>query len=375
MSGIHYDASDFSLRVGDDGWVLNLDNVFRKTADLSSDARAAGIVKFAATFLASTENTDAGWDQVRTQLRPVLRWSTRHRDLTSPHQTLARPALPFLDEFVVIDHPDRREFVPASQPADWGVSAEEVFAQARQNMSGEPPEDLNPNAVLNFVDNGGDAYFSSRLLTPEWLAAFATEERRPVFFVPDHDTLILAPDEPQVVGAMFELVEQQFRDADDPLSVQGYTLDDHGNVVPLDQIAQHPNYAAARRARCGMTVEVYGAQHAWLQDKLEANIGFDDELQPAYLAAPLFSDDERGAFTATTWGEGVEYLLPEVDYVVFCDTDEHGEMRSLFTVPFREAVEITGVTPVPDLAPPRYEARQWPDSRMMAALRLAAVSL
>src|SRR5690606_12900527 len=105
----------------------------------------------------------------------------------------------------------RRGIVNNDHRTAWGVSADEVFEAARANLSAmaQLPE-TETGSVLHFVDDG-DGYFTSWLLVPGWLAAFrAGYGRRPVAFAPDVDTLIVAPDDPEMIGSLFEMMEEQY---------------------------------------------------------------------------------------------------------------------------------------------------------------------
>lgn len=319
------------------------------------------------------------WDDARPLLRPVLRPVTYRGTVPAADQPLGRTVLPFVDELVAVDLPDRRGIVNNDHRTAWGVSADEVFEAARANLSAmaQLPE-TETGSVLHFVDDG-DGYFTSWLLVPGWLAAFrAGYGRRPVAFAPDVDTLIVAPDDPEMIGSLFEMMEEQYGEAERPLSPQAYTVDDEGRVVPFDQAGPHEQLPAARRARCGLAVTEYAAQTEWLNEILEEDFDFealDAELTDpatAYVAALMYYDPGDGPRTITAWGEGVDYLLPEADLVVFCDTDDNGEERTLFDAPFHRVVEILGLTPVPGLAPARYEIRSWPEPEQLRRIEQAA---
>ncbi|MBF6327152.1 hypothetical protein [Nocardia transvalensis] len=374
LGGARYDPDEFALYVGDD-WILYLHNLFRETAALPSGERDARVTRFVRAVLDSGAEASE-WEQVRALLRPILRSVTYGLGAPEATEFLSRPAFPFIDELVAIDRPHSRSIVTRSEAAAWGVCADEIFARARRNLAmlGQP-EPMEPHTVARFVDDG-DSYFTSRLVGANWLAAFAVDGVRPVAFIPDVDTLIIAPDDPEILETLFGMAEQQYREATRPLSPQGYTLDAQGAVVPFDRAGPHPQLPVSRRAGSGLAISEYRAQAEWLQSLLDDDL--DDEplgLRPAYVATPMLHDGATGPATVTIWGKDVEYLLPESDYVAFCDMDSRGEPYVLFTVPFADVVDIVGLKSVPDLAPPRYEARQWPDDAMLSALGRAAVSL
>ncbi|WP_194814949.1 hypothetical protein [Nocardia sp. XZ_19_385] len=318
------------------------------------------------------------WPSVRPRLRPVLRPVTYGIDQLADSRPLARPAFPFVNELVAVDKPESRAIISAASLERWGVSADEAFAAARENLAAMVhPHDSDGNAILRYVDDG-NAYFASWPLVPGWLASFRARygHRRPVAFMPDIDTLIVVPDVPQLLGRMYEMAEEQYRQSPRSLSPQGYTLDADDNVIPFDHAGPHEQLPAARRARAGLATAEYGTQTRWLSATLEDHYeipGYD--LEPAYIAALNFADLADGPCTVTAWGEDVEYLLPHSDYIAFCRNTESGDIEHLFDVPFATAAEITGLTPIPGLDPPRYEIRSWPTPETLARLEQSAVIL
>ncbi|NEW38365.1 hypothetical protein GV794_00760 [Nocardia cyriacigeorgica] len=321
------------------------------------------------------------WTDARPLLRPVLRPVTYRSTVPAADQPLGRTVFPFVDELVAIDLPDRRVLVQGDHRAAWGVSDAEVFAASQANLAEmvQPP-DVDDESILRFVDDG-DSYFASWILVPGWLDSFrAGYGRRAVAFLPDADTLLVAPDDPELIGDLFEMIEEQYGESERPLSPQAYTVDDDGQVVPFDQAGAHEQLPAAHRARCGLAVTEYAAQSEWLNEILDIDLDFEsldaDLADPstAFVATLMYYDSDDGPRTITAWGEGVDYLLPEADLVVFCDTDDDGNERTLFDAPFARVVEILGLTPVPGLAPPRYEIRSWPEPEVLARIEQAAVT-
>ncbi|WP_280468650.1 hypothetical protein [Nocardia cyriacigeorgica] len=321
------------------------------------------------------------WPDARPLLRPVLRPVTYRSTVPAADQPLGRAVFPFVEELVAVDLPDRRLMVHDDHRAAWGVSDEEVFAAARANISemAQPPE-VAEDTILHFEDDG-DSYFASWILVPGWLDSFRSGYgRRPVAFLPDVDTLLVAPDDPELIGDMFAMVEGQYGESERPLTPQAYTVDGDGRVVPFDQAGAHEQLPAAQRARCGLAVTEYAAQSEWLNEMLEVDLDFEAldadlaDSSTAFVASLMYHDPGDGPRTITTWGEGVDYLLPESDVIVFCDTDDDGEIRTLFDAPFPLVVDMLGLTPVPGLAPTRYEIRSWPESEVLRRIEQAAAA-
>ncbi|MEV5650450.1 hypothetical protein AB0L57_19545 [Nocardia sp. NPDC052254] len=373
---VRYQADEFAITVGDDQ-VLFLSNIFHQTDGMAQDERDARIDRFLAALMSTDAPERAAWNDVRGALRPILRTATY--GLGAPGKTpdlLSREAFPFINELVAIDREDTRAIVTTNDAERWGVPAEEIFACARENLAATlSAAALSPGALSRFVDDGS-GYFSSYPLMSEWLAALATPDFRPVVFIPDVDSLLLVPDDPEILDRIFDIVEEQYREAPRPLSPQGYTLDDHGTVVPFDRAGPHPALPAAQRAAAGLAVTEYTTQSEWIGDRFDTDLEIEEfDLEPAFPATPLFVDGDDGPFTITTWGEGAEFLLPRADYIAFCIMDEQEEVSTLCTVPFDTAARITGITAVPGLTPERFEVRHWPEPPTLAALARADVVL
>lgn len=365
-----YDPGDFKITVG--SLQLYLGNIYRETAGLGVEDRDRRIANFVAGL--TDDDTPDSWAEVRPLLRPILRPSTF--GISSPAdgmRPISRPAFPFVDELVAIDRPHSRSIVSTATLRDLNVSADEVFAAARENLTALVGSGgFQGDGLIHFADNG-DGYCTSWPLVPGWLAGSGDGTHRPIAFLPDVDTLIIAPDLDDL-APLFEHVEQRYREAVRPISPQAYTVDDHGTVIPLDQSPGHRHRALALRARCGLAVTEYGAQSTALEQAVDDHLAYPDheDLAPAFAGSVMYVADDTGPYTATIWGKDVEYLLPEADRVIFC-TEENGQMHTLFEVPFPAVAEVVGLTPIPNMSPRRYEIRHWPTPETLARLEAAAI--
>ena len=225
-------------------------------------SKAERIDQFVAAFVALPTMPDT-WDLAKASLRPVLRGASFGRGGASRYRAvLRRPALPYLDEMVVVDQPASMGYVTDGM---WGVPSERVFATARDNLEAQapvlPPTGLDAGpAVLRFFDNG-DSYFVSRMLITGWLAAL--EDRvggRPVAFAPDPGSLIVAADEPDTLTAVFDAVFEEYEQAGRPLSPMGYTVTSSGQLTPYAVPERHPLANAVGRAERTLATAEYEAR-------------------------------------------------------------------------------------------------------------------
>lgn len=379
-----YDESDFSIEYrleGDtNGGRIYLENTFRETQEGPADYQATRIRRLVDAVVGSSTGKRS-WVQVRDKLRLVLRAGTFGVGVINSSTTnlshnsmsyLSRPAQPFLIEAVVVDEPTSMAYVTQHQLAEWGVTADEVFATARANLAARVPQPGEPpaegSAMLRFVDSG-DAYFTSMLLVDGFLAGLASRVGgRPVAFVPDRDTLIVVAAS-DGMAPIYELVEDQYRKAPRSISPVGYTVDDRGSVIPFTAPPGSPLASVVHRAEVVLAAEEYAAQKRALDSAHERD-GID-----IFVASVLVAERPGASVTSVTvWPVDVDTLLPQADHVAFPPAEPGGGARPL-TVPFPVVAREAALLPEPEYSPPRYRVARWPDEPVMARLRANAVEL
>jgi hypothetical protein len=361
-SDIEYDQNEFCLRFKrQDGapWVANLGNVFAEWGSSRNDDLAGRIRRFA-TMLATPTEEPTDWSSVAGRLRPVL--SSPQMARWGGMEGLAREFQPFVNEMVVIDHPDKMQYVVAGDPADWGVSAAAVFDQARANLATGSYGDLrtgppDPNVILRLPETGSD-YWVSHLLIPGWLAGFEEQfDARPVAFLADRSGLTVVADRPDVVEALLELTGKEYLDATRPVSPQAYTVDDAGRVVPYAVPRHDPLWNAVHRSELMLATREYAAQYREYHPSDEGSLA---ELRTK-------EEPDGRMWSIAVWGEDVDTLLPRADYVSVIDSG-----YDFFLVPWESLVRTVRIEKEPGWDPPRYRARNWPNPLQLAALRTAA---
>jgi hypothetical protein len=352
---------------GQTGWIY-LQNTFRETSDMDRGDRGAQVRRLVAGMVAVSTDHEESWDEARSRLRPVLRPSTFGQGgPESVARQLRRPALPFLSEFVVVDLPDSMSYVSASRLDDWGVTEDDVFAAARENLAdlasrmhrGERVEGLTG---VRFVDDG-DLYCTSLLLVDGFLTGLsATVGARPVAFVADRDSLLVMPDTPEVLSQVLRTVEETYRSSVRSISPVAYTVDDAGAVIayPVDNAG--PLAVRLHRAEAILAVAEYSAQKEVVDAEHEKD-GVD--IYVAKLMA--MTRDDESLFTVTVWADGVDSLLPVADYIAFPDP------AGSWFVPWAVVADQVGLMPADDLDPERCRVSAWPVPEVMDQLRARAV--
>lgn len=360
ITDITYDTDEFAVRYDGGAGVLHLANLFTETRDRSPEDRQEWLARIVPALVTPATPPES-WAEVRPLLRPALRPATYA--LEDEGSRIRRPLFPFVDELLAIDYPDVIGFPDETKLAEWGVTAEEAFAAARENLAAMVPvAELPGDGIVKIAVDEAD-YLSSWILVPDWLLVSTTNfAHPPVAFIPDQQSLLIVPGDPELLSEAFEAAEQEYREAARPLSPQGYTLDESGLVIPLDWVTT-ANDSEVARARAVLAGAEYHAQQQWLEER------YRDELEAIYVSSLMVAEREDGIHTVTVWGEGVETALPVADFLAFATEDEQTIM-----VPFDTAVDLTGIAPMPGIHPPRYRAGGWPDPAVLERLTEAAVA-
>lgn len=368
-----YDPEAFAIVYEREGaGTIYLHNTYRETLEASPDERTERIARLL-TILQSSAG-EMSWAQARPNLRPVLRGVSfglsvpGATTVDNPKRLLCRPALPYLNELVVIDEPTSMAYVTHIRLREWGVGPDEVFAAARENLAattgglgGPPPE--SGRAMVRFVDDG-NGYFTSMLLLDGFLAGLAERVGgRPVAFIADKDSLLVTADEPAAMPQLYAMVEEQFREAVRSISPVAYTVDDAGLVVPY----QGPQGTDAARAAHRAEVILASSEYQGQKEALDSQ--FEHDNVDIFCASVLVAErPDKSLFSVAVWGFDVDSLLPEADYVAF-----QGDGDPV-TVPFPVVVAEAGLSPEPFYTPTRYRVTSWPDADVMARIRQHAVN-
>jgi hypothetical protein len=378
VESARYDAEEFAIVYrsrGDekDSGRIYLHNSFRETSGLSRRDRATQIHRLVGIVLDPAR--DETWEQTRPKLRSVVRGVSfglgmpGAATVDNPVRMLSRPFQPFLVELVVVDEPTSMAYVTTGRLAEWGVSEDQVFAAARENLASlaagidrSHSEDSKPQ-LIRFVDSG-DGYFTSMLLVEGFLAGLAARVGgRPVAFIPDKDSLLVASDGPGL-GQLYQMMEEQFGEATRSVSPVAYTVDEVGRVVPYQAPAGSDLGLVAHRAEVILASSEYAGQKEALDAQHERD-GVDIFVGSVLVA----QRPDNSVFSVAVWSRDVDTLLPEADFLAF---QAEGEP---LTVPFEVAVREASLLPEPGYAPVRFRVAAWPGEPVMSRLRAEAVTL
>jgi hypothetical protein len=354
-----------------DGWIY-LSNTFRETAGMDRRERGDIIRRLVATMV-SAGPEDLTWDEVRPRLRPVLRGITFGLGVPDGAMPpLARPAMPYLAEMVVIDLPDSMAYVTAARLDDWGVVASDVFDAARENLADLADRATAADAdhgatMVRFIDDG-DTYCTSMLLVDGFLARMCERTGgRAVAFVPDRNSMLVVPDDANALLTLLPMVEEEYVESVRSVSPVAYTVDDAGAVIPYPVEGSGPLAARLHRAEAILAATEYAAQ----KDMLDAR---HDKAGVDVFVGSLIAGarQDESLFTVAVWTDGIDTLLPEADFVGFV-ADGSAPGADMFTVPWLAVANEMDLVPADGLHPTRYRVTAWPAPEVIDRLRARAV--
>ncbi|BCZ24277.1 hypothetical protein [Mycobacterium senriense] len=308
------------------------------------------------------------WAEAQPLLRPVLRPQSYVNGLVNTGaQPWVRPVFPFINEMVVVDLPTVRTIVSPAETGAWGITGDQAFAVARENLSARQ-QAFQPGEKYLMKDADGGTYIDSMILATGWLGALAVAGGpRPLVFFPGDGVLLLGTDAPDNAADLFEVAEQMYLDAEQPISPQGYTIG--GSIIaPFDQAGPHPLRGLALRARTLLATTEYTHQVEFLREHYER------ELFPQYVGDAQMIETAWGRRTNAVWGQGIPWELPQTDYVTFLVGDP-SNVSDKFTVPFPTVVDAVGILPVAGINPVRYRAEDWPTPELLATLKAHAIDV
>jgi hypothetical protein len=332
-----------------------------------------------ARFVRSIDTPDASamtWVEVRPKLAPLLRTPTLFGGIPGffgDKLPISRPFAPFLVECVGIDSEDGISYAAPHMIARWGVQPSDVFAASIENGQAYFTDDVAsfdreaPYPIWHVSRD--DSYESSRLLLPGWLASFADKVKgRPVAIVPHRSLLIVGGDgDERCLRRLIESAKGEFQASPRRISPALYTIEKGGKVIPLELPVGHALAADVAVGHAAMAVGEYEVQKAQLEERLSEDVfvaSFNGIQRP-----------DGGVLTYTTWSKDVPSLLPRADQVVlgFAPGEKGGE---ILRVPWPALMDIAGdcLTQEPDLDPPRWRTRRWPEEAALVKLRAVAMS-
>ncbi|TNE92749.1 MAG: hypothetical protein EP330_00605 [Deltaproteobacteria bacterium] len=366
------DLENFSLRF-EDGAVAYLGNRFGAfTASEDEREREAMLVDIAEGIIdiQSRPQPPETWEEAAPRLLVRLRPKTfstvtRLRFMLDGFEGPfpEGPTIPVSQDLVlelVLDMPRAIMSLGREQLDDWGVSADEAFSQAVDNLRDSEPSPFVEVTTGVYAAQVGDCYDSGRLVLLDQIRELPLVGD-PVVLPANRDTLVITgEDDPAGLSILLDVAVQ---------ASQQPRLDTLQPVVLRPEGYEdwwpHPSHRLAA-AWGELAVRNRGSAYAEIKDLLEATWqrGGVDRFMASFGAVQL--DETARPLSYSMWAP-VDGMLPEADLVNIISPDE--QHLALF-VPWTTLMDVAGdqLEREVDVWPPVYRFRGGPDPQTFEVL-------
>jgi hypothetical protein len=345
---------------------LSLSSALGRVQRAARSERAAVLRQYVDGLQVPQGAIPAQYGSARPLLLPVLRsrntmglaiQETRFPGAPDDNAPICRPLVDDLLVALVIDRPESMAYVSERQIAQWGVTWDEAYRDALDNLRGlRSPGGWKQLAGGVWSGSWGDGYDSSRLLLED--AIWRLDIPDPVAFVPCRNVILVASAADQAAHMiMFHLAELALKNGDRSLSAQFVRLVDRSWVkFELSGPAEAEQQEMAYQLRSAD----YEAQKNTLLRQFETYGG-----EAPFLAKVMLFKDKKGVIReVAAWSEGVDTLLPDCNEfaLIFPEAEGHFQAqlsRATVLSKFGHLLEAT------DHVPRRYRARSFPDRALL----------
>ncbi|MFO8082309.1 MAG: hypothetical protein R6V07_18665 [Armatimonadota bacterium] len=368
---IEYNEDSFSLRVGESRRI-NLANAYREYREAPSNVRHQVVEHYAfGVFVSPRELTPDDFSDAAPNLRPVVRGRmypeyVRMQAEIDDDPWVETPSRVIGEHFVEMlawDMPNRIVYLPESRLDAWGVSVEEAFDVAHENIRaiGGAFEGTTGHIYVGAWD---DSYAASRIVTPQMIRKLQVQGK-PVVALPNAEFLIVAgTDDDEALLHMGKMISEAERE---PKFESGLvlSLEDEG-WRPFLPSEDSDAYELLYRHRVASMWRDYDEQQRLLEE-VYAKRGLD--IHVATFAAHEDRLTHRLS-TVTIWTEGLVALLPRAQNVAFMGGDPD-DPTMLGAASWQRVVDVAGDRiRETDLWPERWRVESFPTQQQLDAMEL-----
>lgn len=273
---------------------------------------------------------------------------------------------------LAIDRPEHIEYVNGVDR--FALSKEELDAIAIANLRRHTPSGFEEMRPGLWVGQWGDEYAPERMLLPHLFEAIAPKLKGdPVAFIPGAERMFVvgSEDEENVLLALV-LVEERTQA---PRAILDFGFVWRGGVWETFE-PPGPFGAELGRRLAVHLAGAYAHQAELLNAERDAGT-FEGAVAPLM---GLGEDDELTA-TVAAWPKETDLLLPRAHLVslgtLAPDPSGNPKFEEIVTVPWQVLSAVAGdcLVPEPDLYPPRWRARRFPDDAAIAKMKVVADAL
>jgi uncharacterized protein YtpQ (UPF0354 family) len=368
---IEYNEDSFSLRVGGSR-KINLANAYRDYQEAPSHVRHQVVEHYAyGVFVSPRELTPEDFAEAAPHLRPVVRGRmypeyVRMQAEIDDDPWVETPSRVIGEHFVEMlayDMPNRILYLPKSRFDAWGVSVEEAFDVAHENMRAIGGAFEGTTGHI-YVGGWDDSYAASRIVIPEMIRKLQVQGK-PVVAMPNAEFLIVAGTDDEAallhMGKMISEAERQ------PKFESGIvlSLEDEGwrPFLPPESSDAHE---LLYRHRVASLWRDYDEQKRLLEKVYETR-GLDIHI------ATFAAHEDRVTHELSTvaiWVEDVVALLPRGENVAFVRGDPDDPVV-VGVAAWECVVDVAGgLLSESDLWPERWRVESFPTQEQLDAMEL-----
>jgi hypothetical protein len=388
-----YDPREHDLAIGN--LKVSLHNVFREWRACAEQERRNVVQRFVGFLLESIEHArDDGpttFDAIADNLMPLLRTRQdiacgllRDRIKGAPDRSAASVAWgPFIGDFVVflgIDSPSAISRLQKATLEEFGIAFEEAMGRALKNLRARklPPPDfaqVNGAAPGVYEARSWEAYQSSLVFVPERLPVFPDGEGDHVVLIPGRNRVIITGSNNE--AGLLSLMDIAEHSIGCEPHVVSTTLLRHDGERWSVFYPQAGSAVEERHHRLVIKQDASDyAEQKRLLDKLH-----ESRNEDIYVDAPLIVTQNGRDRSIASWGSAVTAaLLPRSDAIYFAEQSIDPETglatgtKRTMEVAWDRAFPLAGhlMEEVPDLYPPRYFVRSFPDEETLVELQKVA---
>lgn len=358
---MEFDAQNFRIVLGKND-VVNLHNFYHDYCQAPRAGRDEVVAKYSHLFVRS-DIPDA-FDAARRNVLPVLRTraflqAARFAPLLDAGVKETRFAMAdFSDDTALLlayDTEHLTRVLGMEQLATWGVSLEEATAVALDNLRDLAAEKFIQISPTQFASDWNDAYDSSRLLLAD--LAHRVAGPRAVAMIPTRGRMLLSAARGKAdLLALLQNAKAAIDQEGRRVSTLMYEFVD-GRPVPFRPEDEEVACLLADLQRIALQEDY--AEQKQLLEQVHEKQGVD-VFVATYM---LYKGEDQGVFSVATWTEDVDALLPRADKLAFVEMNDAGETRSAGVLEWERVEAAAGhlMQLDPELYPPRYRVKQFPD--------------
>jgi hypothetical protein len=368
---IQYDAEGFLLRLGakgdNPGETLFLGNFFDEYLAVAPEERDEVFARI--TRFRDRPALPKTFAEARRNLLPVVRGRTFFEQLRmvvkggegKPVPISWKPVGPFLGAGLAFDGPDTLQYLGPEELGRWGVSFDEAFPVALENLRQRSTEALEQLAPGTCEAPWEDNYAASRLLLEE-VVRRCRVKGEPVVVVPHRDVLLITGSEDE--DGLRKVAEKSLRAVMAPRALDGRAMRlTAKGWVPFMPERLSNAWGDFRKLELYTLARDYDEQTQRLE-KLYQERGED-----VFVAAYTPYQDEHGrSISYAVWLKGVDTLLPRTEVIFFMDPALGEEAHPVGIARWDEVAKVLGnlLVPVEGLYPERYRVKGFPTEEQLS---------